>query len=703
SIDQSGTRIVISATNSQGTVTQSFKIFVAEAPDCPSGINNMYKLNDLSAPYVDFSGGNDGEALNPPTPVAGKFGGAMQFDGVNDGINLPNDGYDFAASSSFSMEFWVKTPGSTSNKVCIGRQGTFGDTDTSDLHMWVGVQANTGAVIFYLRDSWGFEPPTTGLLTGGDVNDNQWHYVVAVRDGVSKKTYLYVDGSEVAVSEAYDYPHSFGSFPEDPMNIGFLYRQNGTPDYFFNGAMDEVAIYTKALSATEVSNNYVKSFTGKWHCAPGNYAPGFVTDPVTDVTEDALYTYDIETMDIDQDDVLSLTVSEKPDWLTFTNLGNGMGTLSGTPQDEDIGDHNVVLSVTDTKSTVDQEFTIHVANQSDAPVITSTPLTTIDEDTPYSYTIVASDPDAGDVITYSATTLPSWLTFNPATHVLSGIPENEDVGDHQVVLLVTDGTNPVEQPFTITVVNVNDPPSISGQNTKVTNEDVSFTITLADLTVVDVDNDPADLTLHVEAGLNYTFTGNTITPAQDYNGMLVVNVHVNDLQGSSSSFGVEVTVAPVNDAPVITSEPIRTAIINKLYGFVLSATDVDGDNLVKSAVSIPAFLNFDPGTGILGGTPAASDYGEHIVALKVSDGTVEVPVNFTLTVSYDVGVENQSVIKRVYPVPASEYLIIEYGIEQDGTIMVIDLAGKHLIEEHVSSSDEMIRLDVTGLEEGMYM
>lgn len=707
SISQSGSVVTIAATNTQGTVQQTFRIYVAEEADCPDGIQHMYKLNETSgAPYVDFTGGNDGEAPNAPTAVAGKFDGAQDFDGVNDGINLPDDGtFNYPASSSFTFEFWLKTSGGASkNMICLGRQGTIGATDTSDLHLWVGV-LTSGQAAFYVRDAHGHEPAPNGLISGGDVDDNIWHHVVAVRDGVTKINYLYVDGSEVAASDPFEYNNSFGTFPGDPFNLGFLSRPNKLPDYFFDGSLDELAIYNRALSSSEVSSNYVKSFSGNWHCQPGNFAPIFTTDPVTVGLEDEMYTYNIVTNDADPDDVLFLSIIEKPDWLTFTDLGNGRGTLSGTPGDAEIGDHSVSLSVSDGKNPITQDFTISVSNQNDPPEITSSPVTSVMEDAAYSYTVEATDPDVGAVLTYSAPTLPSWLLFNAETHVLSGTPGNGDVGDSDVVIEVTDGLSPVQQPFTITVTNVNDVPMVTGQGTISANEDQAFVISLSDLTVVDVDNDEGDLTLVIENGLNYTFAETTITPNENYNGTLIVNLHVDDLEGSGDSFGATVTVNPVNDAPVLTSEPGRNAVVGTLYGFVMTATDPDGDDLIKSAVSVPSFLEFDPVTGILGGTPMESDIGDHIVALNVTDGSESVPLNFTLTVTmWPVGVDDEnSLVQKVYPVPADNLIHFNYSIVEDGVITIYDLTGKQHIEKKIVSSRNHVSIDISSLDEGLYL
>ena len=112
---------------------------------------------------------------------------------------------------------------------------------------------------------------------------------------------------------------------------------------------------------------------------------------------------------------------------------------------------------------MEQAFTITVSNVNDAPVFTSSPVTAASEGSAYAYNITASDDDEGAVLTINADTKPAWLDFTDngdGTALLSGTPDNGDVGGHAVVLTLTDGiiATPVEQAFTITVGNVNDAP-----------------------------------------------------------------------------------------------------------------------------------------------------------------------------------------------------------------------------------------------------
>ena len=84
------------------------------------------------------------------------------------------------------------------------------------------------------------------------------------------------------------------------------------------------------------------------------------------------------------------------------------------------------------------------------PVIGSTPETTAKVDVEYTYTIIATDPDAADVLTYSLTEWPDGMTINTSGAV-SWTPTGTQIGYHQVIIEVSDGKVSVSQNFTISV------------------------------------------------------------------------------------------------------------------------------------------------------------------------------------------------------------------------------------------------------------
>ncbi len=115
--------------------------------------------------------------------------------------------------------------------------------------------------------------------------------------------------------------------------------------------------YRARDSAGNVSNLATVSIT----INPVNEAPAFTSSPVTQATENQLYTYDITTSDPDLGDTRSVTATSlPPSWLTLAPTGNGTATLSGTPGTGDVGG-SVNLRVQDSAGLfADQSFTITV-------------------------------------------------------------------------------------------------------------------------------------------------------------------------------------------------------------------------------------------------------------------------------------------------------------------------------------------------------
>ena len=89
------------------------------------------------------------------------------------------------------------------------------------------------------------------------------------------------------------------------------------------------------------------------------------------------------------------------------------------------------------------------------PQFTSTPVTIGEEGQVYTYNITASDPNTSDVLTITAPTLPSWLSFTDnggGSATLTGTPSAANLGANIVELLVSDGNGGSDiQNFTITV------------------------------------------------------------------------------------------------------------------------------------------------------------------------------------------------------------------------------------------------------------
>lgn len=92
----------------------------------------------------------------------------------------------------------------------------------------------------------------------------------------------------------------------------------------------------------------------------------FTSTPVTEAQEDAAYTYNV-TYEV-EDETETITATTLPAWLTFMpNTANNSATLTGTPSTNDVGTHDVVLTLSENGGDVTQSFTIEVLSLS-API-----------------------------------------------------------------------------------------------------------------------------------------------------------------------------------------------------------------------------------------------------------------------------------------------------------------------------------------------
>ena len=134
-----------------------------------------------------------------------------------------------------------------------------------------------------------------------------------------------------------------------------------------------------------------------------------------------------------------------PSWLHFDAAA---GTFSGTPVNADVGTLQVKVTASDdSNASVSDTFDIAVANTNDAPTVTgSIAVQPIRVDDVFSLTIptnLFTDIDAGDHLTITAGVsggggLPSWLSYDSSTGIISGTPSLTDAGLVQLTLTATD-------------------------------------------------------------------------------------------------------------------------------------------------------------------------------------------------------------------------------------------------------------------------
>jgi hypothetical protein len=348
--------VEVVASNTQGSDNQIFTINVTEGDTCPAGLNAYWKLDeDPGPPFVDWAGDADATCGSCPAPTEGIIGGAQWFDGADE-VNVSNSsGFDWGPDDSFTITYWMKTDQSTAgNRVLIGRDG-------DGLHMWIGCD-NNGTVRFQLKENGGDYAFLGGI--GPVLNDNQWHYIVAVRDNDADHNAIYVD-NELIDETTFNYTYGFASSAQ--MNIGYL---NLGGHYRYHGAMDDIAVYDKALSDQEMWQLFENGKASLDLCTPA--VPAFISDPVLTGVQDELYSYDADAVGT-PGPIYSLTTA--PAGMTIDPV---TGMIDWVPASG--GTAAVVVAATNVAGTTEQSFSIVMEGTEigDAPLITG--ITDVGED-----------------------------------------------------------------------------------------------------------------------------------------------------------------------------------------------------------------------------------------------------------------------------------------------------------------------------------
>ena len=211
-----------------------------------------WQLDETSGPPYDDPYGNHDGACSPgcPTATSGKISGGQAFTASPPtGITVPaHADFHWNIDASFSIEVWLKgIPGQTCSNLVIPEVAIGRLTNPLLLRGWgLGCSPGAGTASFFLSDTSGI---STTLISTKAITDGAWHHVVGVRDRTANLNRLYVDGAEV-ISASITYATDF-DFSATPINIGSL----GIGGYF-QGTLDEIAIYNEVLSLAEIRSRY---------------------------------------------------------------------------------------------------------------------------------------------------------------------------------------------------------------------------------------------------------------------------------------------------------------------------------------------------------------------------------------------------------------------------------------------------------------
>jgi hypothetical protein len=206
--------------------------FVATCTNPPANMTAWWRAEDDAN---DFVGGHNGSAQNGATFASGKVGQAFSLDGTNDYISVPDSAaWDFG-TGDFTIDMWVKFTSVQTQNFFIGHDDGGGEFDK-----WI-FWLVSGQLQFHINS----DPFPDGGITIGSAafapSNGTWYHVALTRIG---STYtFYVNGSSAGTAT------NSTAIPNASAALTIGQAENSG---FINGLIDEVEIFSRALSSSEL-------------------------------------------------------------------------------------------------------------------------------------------------------------------------------------------------------------------------------------------------------------------------------------------------------------------------------------------------------------------------------------------------------------------------------------------------------------------
>jgi len=218
-----------------------------------NGLVGYWKLDEGNGTTAGDSSGNNnnGTLENGPIWVSGKYGEALSFDG-NAYVTVP-DSYDLRVQN-FSLEAWIfmtKRPyqHGTSHSAIINKLHYFGSSGSLGYKLQFENPTSTNDNLVISIGDGAAQIYLVNYNSIVDLTLNQWHHVVGTYDGNTAK--IYIDGELKSSSN----PGMHTIVHDDaPLAMGTEVTGNGVQ---YNGLIDNVMIYNRALSEEEVLSHYL--------------------------------------------------------------------------------------------------------------------------------------------------------------------------------------------------------------------------------------------------------------------------------------------------------------------------------------------------------------------------------------------------------------------------------------------------------------
>jgi hypothetical protein len=220
------------------------------APDSTYGSENVWDSHFLMVqhlqedpddpnPVFKDSTSNDHDGINwgymdSSDQVLGKIDGSIEFDGIDDRINLGDIGT--LSNNTFSVSVWVKVPDASPRQEMVWGAVTDNTTERIRLDVY-DTKIN-------FHDLYDMDTSSNN----GTIEVDQWHHVVATYDYPNQEAFIYING---------EFKAGDTSFSQAPDTLGAIQIGSRDGAHYVNGVLDEVRISDIDRSAEWIKTSYI--------------------------------------------------------------------------------------------------------------------------------------------------------------------------------------------------------------------------------------------------------------------------------------------------------------------------------------------------------------------------------------------------------------------------------------------------------------
>jgi CSLREA domain-containing protein len=294
----------------------------------PAGLVSWWRAESNAN---DFAGSNNGVLQNGATFATGMIGQAFQLDGVDDFIDVADSPSLDAISSAITVESWIKPelPLPSFGGYVFSRRDPFVNEGFS-----VDV-LDDGRLVIAVRTATAGNSGSVFVTDFGVIHFSQYQHIAAEYDGTTGTLKAFVDGQEVPLVDHTGLPLSGPLGSNDHLFIGRRQDSNTSEGVagasYFNGMIDDLAVYDRALTAEEVQEIFNAGSEGKATLVVDTVADTVAPDGFTSLRE----AINASNASVGDRDVIGFNIPEPSigglvaRWHADGNANDSVGTNDG--------------------------------------------------------------------------------------------------------------------------------------------------------------------------------------------------------------------------------------------------------------------------------------------------------------------------------------------------------------------------------------